>query len=387
MKKTKKSSTRSAKATKRLSPRKDKPDSPFGDPVEHLATANQEYGDVSPEFRFTDGSVLTPSNVDMHRLRSVSTVSSFTDASHDINPNSQRRRINSIRETGESNSISIETSLAGGTYINNEKNETNDEINKNNSNNDDTNEYHPTKHIDLYMGHSNSETKDKNKSKKQNKDKNKNKSKNKHKNSNNKDSKNRDKDKNKNTKRNKISDRYNKDNYTKTKNRKKNKNNKNKNKNKNKTKNKNMNANANTNRRRKGSNSSIRKENNINYNDERGNSGDIVYHINNYTSKNKFLDFVLSLQCLACIPIMNPMGTFRSIWNVIVTIVILYTCIEIPYTIAFDITLSLQETTGRLALASDMLLLTDIIINFRTAYFDNYDNLHLVTNPKKIAKR
>ena len=87
------------------------------------------------------------------------------------------------------------------------------------------------------------------------------------------------------------------------------------------------------------------------------------------------------------IPILNPVGSFRNGWNVIVSTILLYTCIEIPFTLAFDITLSLDHWTGVFAFCSDLFLLSDIIINFRTSYFDNYDSLRLVTDPQKIAKR
>eukprot|EP01084_Bolivina_argentea_P229909 387923_1 len=41
---------------------------------------------------------------------------------------------------------------------------------------------------------------------------------------------------------------------------------------------------------------------------------------------------------------------------------------------------------GIIALLIDICLLIDIIFNFRTAYFDKYDDLRLITNPTKIAK-
>ena len=98
-------------------------------------------------------------------------------------------------------------------------------------------------------------------------------------------------------------------------------------------------------------------------------------------------------KCCPCIDfsflcmIFDPMGTFRTGWNIIVTIVLLYTCIEIPYTLSFEIELTLSHWSGIVAFSIDIFLLIDIIINFRTAYFENLDNLRLVKNPKKIAKK
>ena len=87
------------------------------------------------------------------------------------------------------------------------------------------------------------------------------------------------------------------------------------------------------------------------------------------------------------IPILNPVGSFRIGWNVIVSTILLCSCIEIAFTLAFDISLSLDHWTGVFALCCDVFLLTDTIINFRVSYFDRYDRLRLVTDPQNIAKR
>ena len=99
-----------------------------------------------------------------------------------------------------------------------------------------------------------------------------------------------------------------------------------------------------------------------------------------------FVSFIYN-HSIGWIPIMNPVGSFRSGWDIVVTIVLVYTCIEIPYTLAFEIELTLTHWSGILAFVIDVFLLCDVTINFRTAYFDNYDNIHLITNPKKIAKQ
>lgn len=87
------------------------------------------------------------------------------------------------------------------------------------------------------------------------------------------------------------------------------------------------------------------------------------------------------------IPILNPIGNVRIGWDLFVTVLLLYTCLEIPFTLAFEITLTLNDWAGDLAFIIDILLLFDICLNFRTAYFDDYDQMYLITSPKQIAKR
>ena len=120
-------------------------------------------------------------------------------------------------------------------------------------------------------------------------------------------------------------------------------------------------------------------------NDNNVNSFNYSYTYN-YNSTNYSNDNSKRKTCFV-FRIMNPMGTFRNFWNFIVTFLLLYTCLEIPYTLAFNINLTLNHWSGILAFSIDISLLVDIIINFRTAYFDNYDSLVLITDPKKIAKK
>eukprot|EP01084_Bolivina_argentea_P044587 82033_1 len=81
--------------------------------------------------------------------------------------------------------------------------------------------------------------------------------------------------------------------------------------------------------------------------------------------------------------ILHPVGPFRCIWDLFVMLLLLYTSIEIPYTMAFGH----SDTTKYIGLCIDIFLLIDIILNFCTAYFDKYDNLRLITNRKYICKR
>eukprot|EP01083_Nonionella_stella_P290192 987500_1 len=91
------------------------------------------------------------------------------------------------------------------------------------------------------------------------------------------------------------------------------------------------------------------------------------------------------------LPMLNPFATFRCTWDVFVMFMLIYTSLEVPFTLGFHITLDLSRGEyfefGVLALVIDICLCIDILFNFRTAYFDKYDDLRLITNPKRIAKR
>eukprot|EP01084_Bolivina_argentea_P126710 224294_1 len=81
--------------------------------------------------------------------------------------------------------------------------------------------------------------------------------------------------------------------------------------------------------------------------------------------------------------LLHPKGPFRNIWDLVVLVVLLYTSFEVPVSIAFGQSVGAKYFD----LIIDIFLLTDIILNFHTAYFDKYDNLHLVTDKKLIAKK
>ena len=87
--------------------------------------------------------------------------------------------------------------------------------------------------------------------------------------------------------------------------------------------------------------------------------------------------------------VLNPVGKCRIFWDLFVAILLVYTCIEIPFTLAFNIelTLEIDDWVGITAFIIDILLLLDIFINCSTAYFDDYDGLYLITSPCEICKR
>eukprot|EP01084_Bolivina_argentea_P278512 475838_1 len=102
-------------------------------------------------------------------------------------------------------------------------------------------------------------------------------------------------------------------------------------------------------------------------------------------SKNKKHNNIFHL--LNSLPIFHPYGKFRTIWDIILTVVLVISITEIPFTLSFDIDLSLDKPAGIIALSLDIFLCINILINFRTAIFDEYDPLQLITSPKYIAKK
>ena len=82
---------------------------------------------------------------------------------------------------------------------------------------------------------------------------------------------------------------------------------------------------------------------------------------------------------------LHPHSRKRVIWDVIVMFLLLYTCIEVPFTLAFNIKLDLSSNIGRFGLTVDIFLLIDVVLNFKTALFDRYDSLYLILDKKEIA--
>lgn len=91
-------------------------------------------------------------------------------------------------------------------------------------------------------------------------------------------------------------------------------------------------------------------------------------------------------KCDEC-PILHPYGAFKICWDLIVSIVIIISAIEIPLTMAFDIPVDFTTNIGIMSFCIDIFLCCDICVTFRTAYFDEWDPLRLIINPKVIALR
>eukprot|EP01083_Nonionella_stella_P129893 394146_1 len=87
------------------------------------------------------------------------------------------------------------------------------------------------------------------------------------------------------------------------------------------------------------------------------------------------------------LPIFHPFGPFRCFWDFLVMIMLVYTCVEVPVTLAFNVALVLKSVSGVISFTIDIALLIDIVIAFRTAYFDKWDRLRLIIDECSIARR
>eukprot|EP01084_Bolivina_argentea_P127349 225237_1 len=87
------------------------------------------------------------------------------------------------------------------------------------------------------------------------------------------------------------------------------------------------------------------------------------------------------------LPLFHPYGPIRLCWDAFIMLALIYTAVEIPLTLAFEIKLSLTNKLGIMAFCIDIVLLIDICVNFRTQYYDKWDRLLLHTNPYDIAKK
>lgn len=72
-----------------------------------------------------------------------------------------------------------------------------------------------------------------------------------------------------------------------------------------------------------------------------------------------------------------PENSFKSFWDLFITIILLVSCITTPYFIAFENSSSWYEYI------IDVLFLMDMIIVFNTAYYD--ENYEIVDSRKNIA--
>jgi len=80
--------------------------------------------------------------------------------------------------------------------------------------------------------------------------------------------------------------------------------------------------------------------------------------------------------------IIRPDSTFKSTWNILLVMLLLYVAIVVPYRICFVDTFS--EFWYIFDFVIDGLFGIDVIINFMSAYYN--DDNKLITKPKLIAK-
>lgn len=86
--------------------------------------------------------------------------------------------------------------------------------------------------------------------------------------------------------------------------------------------------------------------------------------------------------CLRFIPIIDPRGIMRKCWDVCLMLVMLFNLIEAPIRLCFE--MEPGDTLVTIATVADAFLICDIIINFRTGY---YQDAVLEVDPLLIATR
>ena len=87
------------------------------------------------------------------------------------------------------------------------------------------------------------------------------------------------------------------------------------------------------------------------------------------------------------LPIFHPYQKFKMIWDFFVIVTLTISCWEIPFALAFDLPVTTDDAIGIIRLLIDVFLCCDIVITFRTAFYDKFDPLRLITCPIAIAKR
>lgn len=82
--------------------------------------------------------------------------------------------------------------------------------------------------------------------------------------------------------------------------------------------------------------------------------------------------------------VINPNSNKKKIWDFWISIVLIFSCIEVPYRLAFisgddDITWQILSNLV------NSLFIIDMIINFTTAFYD--EDFNFIINRKEIVKK
>ena len=86
--------------------------------------------------------------------------------------------------------------------------------------------------------------------------------------------------------------------------------------------------------------------------------------------------------------IIHPQAHKKLCWDISITILILYTCVEVPFTLGFDVDVQIGSFVSIFGFIIDLLLLCDIGVTFRTAIYNSDDpNSYLIVDPTEIATK
>lgn len=62
----------------------------------------------------------------------------------------------------------------------------------------------------------------------------------------------------------------------------------------------------------------------------------------------------------------DPMGSFRVRWDVMILLLLLYVMVTAPFTMSFDLSYSWTQPLGIVDITIDAIFVVDIYLNFRT---------------------
>ena len=82
--------------------------------------------------------------------------------------------------------------------------------------------------------------------------------------------------------------------------------------------------------------------------------------------------------------LMYPESTFLQNWDPFITLVLIYSCVETPYRIAFSDENAEGDIWNVISIIVDFLFLFDIVFIFNTAYYD--EDFKIIEDRKTIAR-
>jgi len=83
--------------------------------------------------------------------------------------------------------------------------------------------------------------------------------------------------------------------------------------------------------------------------------------------------------------IFPPESRWRDYWDAVLLLLVIYNCLYIPLELGFRLSTPGEWGASRIVnLCFDFLFLVDVLLNFRTSYFEDEE---IVTDQKKIALR
>jgi len=106
---------------------------------------------------------------------------------------------------------------------------------------------------------------------------------------------------------------------------------------------------------------------------------------NNHTSQTKTVA-LNNKKALSDLRLFHPNGMLKMTWEIVSAYAVLYTCLEVPFRIAFVANQAKHNVLNSLEYIVVIIFLLDILVAFNTAYIERTTNL-LVTDRKIIAKK